>query len=88
MLINCTIFIVVRIAAAVIEALLPTLKDMRSELSSIRDTVDLLNETTKLWKENLKNTEMILNHILLKLKLIYRLHNLQSMLISVVLRLI
>ena len=88
MLINCTIFIVVRIAAAVIEALLPTLKDMRSELSSIRDTVDLLNETTKLWKENLKNTEMILNHILLKLKLIYRLHNLQSLLISVVLRLI
>ena len=88
MLINCTIFIVVRIAAAVIEALLPTLKDMRSELSSIRDTVDLLNETTKLWKENLKNTEMILNHILLRLKLIYRLHNLQSMLISVVLRLI
>ena len=39
--------IVVRIAAAVIEALLPTLKDMRSYLNSIRHTVDLLHETVK-----------------------------------------
>ena len=47
-------FIVVRIAAAVIEALLPTLKDMRSDLNSIRDTVDLLNETIRCVNETVK----------------------------------
>ena len=47
-------FIVVSIAAAVIEALLPTLKDMRSDLNSIRDTVDLLNETIRCVNETVK----------------------------------
>ena len=47
-------FIVVSIAAAVIEALLPTLKDMRSDLNSIRDTVDLLNETIRYVNETVK----------------------------------
>ena len=54
MLIDGTLFIVVRIAAAVIEALLPTLKDMRSDLNSIRDTVDLLNETIRCVNETVK----------------------------------
>ena len=47
-------FIVVRIAEAVNEALLPTLKDMSSDLNSIRDTVDLLNETIRCVNETAK----------------------------------
>ena len=41
------LIVAVRIATAVVEALLPTLNEMRSDLNNVRDTVNLLNETVK-----------------------------------------